>query len=314
MNKIYTISNLMKTLTIVLLVSLFTGKVYAQNEPMYSQYMFNMMAVNPAYAGSRGAIGFNYFGRAQWSGIAGAPTTNSISLNGSTLDGKLGLGVQLYNDKIGVYSNNVANFMIASRIKVSDDGVLSGGIQLGVRNSRIDLLNVKNVYDPNDVKFQQNVSNWDPIMGAGVLYNTDKYYIGLSVPNILSSANIYSNSPGKTNDYHFFLAGGYVFDLSEDVKLKPSTLLKMSSGAPMEFDLNANVWIKDMIGLGASLRTGDAYVGMAELQLSRQLRVGYAYDITTSALKTIAGSTNEVMFRYEFGGKESKNVKSTRYF
>ena len=313
MNKKFTISKLYKTLTIVLLVGFISSEVNAQNEPMYSQYMFNMMAANPAYAGSRGAIGLNYFGRAQWSGIGGAPTTNSISLDGATLDGRFGLGMQVYNDKIGVYSNNVFNFMFASRVKVSDNGVLSGGLQLGLKNSRIDLTNVKNVYDLNDYKFQQNVNVWNPIMGAGLFYNTDKFYAGLSIPNILSSANIYNNSAAKTNDYHMFFATGYVFDIDDDIKLKPSILVKMSSGAPVELDINANIWYKNLFGLGASLRTGDAYVGMAEVQVARQVRVGYAYDITTSQLRTIAGSTNEVMFRYEFG-KESKNVKSTRYF
>ena len=313
MNTNYTISNLMKTIIMSLLAVLLTSAVYSQNEPMYSQYMFNMMAANPAYAGSRGAIGLNYFGRAQWSGIAGAPTTNSVSLDGATLDGRFGFGVQLYNDKIGVYSDNVANFSFSTRVKVSDNGVLSGGLSLGIKNSRIDYTNVKNVYDLNDYKFQQNVSRWDPTLGAGVMYNTDKFYLGVSIPNILSSANVYTNG-AKTNDYHLFVASGYVFDITDDIKLKPSTLLKMSSGAPTELDLNANVWLHNTVGVGASYRTGDAYVGMAEVQLSRQLRLGYAYDITTSALKTIAGSTNEVMFRYEFAGKESKNVKSTRYF
>ena len=302
----------MKTLAIVLLVSFITNEVQAQNEPMYSQYMFNMMAANPAYAGSRGAIGLNYFGRAQWSGIAGAPTTNSISIDGSTLDGRFGMGLQMYHDHIGVYNNNVANFMFSTRVKVSDEGVLSGGLQVGIKNSRIDLTSVKDVYDLNDYKFQQNVNNWDPVLGAGIFYNTDKFYLGVSVPNILSSANIYSTA-GKTNDYHMFVATGYVFDIDEDIKLKPSTMIKMSSGAPVEADFNANVWYRNMFGIGASLRTGDAYVGMAEVQITRQVRIGYAYDYTISDLRTIAGSTNEVMFRYEFG-KDSKNVKSTRYF
>ncbi len=302
----------MKTITIVLLASFITNEVCAQSEPMYSQYMFNMMAVNPAYAGSRGAIGLNYFGRAQWSGIAGAPTTNAVSLDGSTLDGRFGLGVQLYNDKIGVYSTNAANFMFATRVKVSDNGVLSGGLQLGIKNSRIDYTSVKNVYDLNDYKFQQNVNNWDPTLGAGIFYNTDKFYAGVSIPNILNSSSVNQNVP-KVKDYHLFIASGYVFDVDDDIKIKPSTLIKMASGAPVEIDINANVWYRNMIGLGASLRTGDAYVGMAEVQVTRQVRVGYAYDYTTSALKSIAGSTNEVMFRYEFG-KESKNVKSTRYF
>ena len=310
MNKKYSTFKLIKTLTLLLLVGFLSKEVAAQNEPMYSQYMFNMMATNPAYAGSRGAIGLNYFGRAQWSGISGAPTTNAISLDGSTLNGRFGLGVQMINDKIGVFTNNTVKFMFATRVKVSDEGVLSGGIQLGMKNTQVNPLNLENVYDKNDNVFLQVRNNWDPLMGAGVFYNTQKFYAGLSVPNILKSTNRNTN---EVNERHLFIATGYVFDINDDIKLKPSTLIKMSSGAPVELDINANVWFKNTFGIGAALRTGDAYVGMAEVQITRQLRIGYAYDYTMSGLSTIAGNTNEVMFRYEFR-KDSKNVKSTRYF
>jgi type IX secretion system PorP/SprF family membrane protein len=310
MNKKYSTFKLIKSLAIVLLVGFLSKEVAAQNEPMYSQYMFNMMATNPAYTGSRGAIGLNYFSRAQWSGISGAPTTNAFSIDGSTLNGRFGLGVQMYNDKIDIFSNNIVKFMFATRVKVSDEGVLSGGIQLGLKNSQINPLNVENVYDKTDNIFYQVRNDWDPVMGAGVFYNTQRFYAGFSIPNILRSTNRNIN---QVSERHLFLATGYVFDISDDIKLKPSTLIKMSSGAPVELDVNANVWFKNTFGIGAALRTGDAYVGMAEVQVTRQLRIGYAYDYTLSDLRTIVGSTNEVMFRYEFR-KDSKNVKSTRYF
>ena len=311
MNNKYFKNSLLKKLVIIFLISFISKQGFSQNQPMYSQYMFNMMSANPAYAGSRGAISLNYFGRAQWSGIAGSPTTNAISIDGSTLNGKFGLGVQLYNDKIGVYSNNVSNFMFSTRVRVSDNGILSGGIQLGMMNSRIDFTSIQNVYDGNDKVFQENMNKWSSIFGAGLFYNNDKFYVGLSTPNLLNTVDVYSKNP--KNNSQIFLASGYVFDIDEDFKFKPSTLIKMSSGAPVEFDINANVWYKNIFGVGAALRTGDAYVGMAEVQVTKQLRIGYAYDYTISALKTIAGSSNEVMLRYEFG-KESKNVKSTRYF
>jgi type IX secretion system PorP/SprF family membrane protein len=311
MNKLYTKSKFLKILSIIVLVSFGKTEVFSQNQPMYSQYMFNMTAVNPAYAGSRGAINLNYFGRAQWSGIDGSPTTNAISIDGSSFNGRLGLGAQLYNDKIGVYSNNIANLMFSTRLKVSDNGVLSGGIQLGLMNSKASYINVQDLYDPNDNVFQQNLNKWSSILGAGLFFNNEKFYIGLSVPNLLNKVDINSQNP--RNDAHVFLASGYVFDINEDLKFKPSTLIKMSSYAPVELDINANFWYKNMIGLGVALRTGDAYVGMVEVQVMKQLRIGYAYDYTISALRTIAGSTNEIMFRYELG-RESKNVKSTRYF
>ena len=156
-----------------------------------------------------------------------------------------------------------------------------------------------------------------PTLGLGLFYNTDKFYLGASLPSILMSRitdlDLIKSGLQKTNKQHIFINSGYVFDINEDVKLKPSTLMKIVRGAPIEFDFNTNVWLKNMVGLGVSYRTGDAIVGMAELQLNRQLRIGYAYDYTTSQLRNYAGSTHEVMFRYEFG-KESKNIKSTRYF
>ncbi len=301
--------------TFMMLFLIFTSvnSLKAQSEPMYSQYMFNMSAINPAYVGSRGVVNLNYLGRSQWSGITGAPKTNTISLDGSNLKGNMGLGVQVYNDQIGVFKRNGLNLMASSRVKISENGILSGGIQLGVLNQRKNYTDVVNIYDKNDAKFQENKSVTDATLGAGVYYNTDNFYAGVSMPNVLNSTDMNSSGIQKVSIKHLYITAGYVFDLSEDVKIKPSSLMKVVSGAPIEFDFNTNLWLKDMIGLGVSYRTGDAIVGMAELQLNKNLRIGYAYDYTFSALKAFTTGSNEVMFRYEFG-KEAKNIKSTRYF
>ncbi len=269
-----------------------------------------MSAINPAYAGSRGAVNLNYFGRSQWSGIPGAPKTNTISIDGSNINGNFGLGALVINDQIGIVKRNSFSLLAASRIKVSNNGVLSGGIQLSALNQRFTVTDVVNIYDKNDSKFQENKSQTDYSLGAGVFYNTDKFYVGVSIPNSIKISTI---DPFSDIFKYVFVASGYVFDLSDEVKLKPSTLMKVSSGAPVQFDFNTNLWLKDMIGLGVSYRTGDAVVGMAELQLNKNLRIGYAYDYTFSALKAFTTGSNEVMFRYEFG-KDTKNIKSTRYF
>lgn len=313
MIKKYNIVHMSKIFSFILLTSFVCSSAFSQSEPMYSQYMYNMAAINPAYAGNRGATNLNYFGRSQWSGIPGAPKTHSLSLDGATINGKFGLGVQLYNDQIGVFKTNGANLMASTRVRVSETGVLSGGIQVGLMNQRKNFTDVANIYDKNDPMFMANQNSTDPTIGLGIFYNTDKFYAGVSVPNLLKSTNFNTAGNNKEKNYHLFLTTGYVFDISESVKLKPSTLVKIVRGAPIELDFNANVWLRDIIGLGVSYRTGDALIGMAEFQLSKQLRIGYAYDYTISDLRTIAGSTNEVMFRFEFG-KETKNIKSTRYF
>ena len=290
---------------------------FGQQDPHFTQYSDNMLFVNPAYAGSRGAVNLNYFGRSQWSGIPGAPKTNSISLDGSNIKGNMGLGVQVYNDQIGVFKRNGMNLMASSRVKISDNGVLSGGIQLGVLNQRNNLSDVANVYDRNDPKFQENKSVTDATLGAGVFYNTDKFYAGFSVPNVLKSRltafDVMNSGIQKVNSTHIFFTSGYVFDVNEDVKIKPSTMIKAVGGAPIEADFNTNVWLKNVIRLGFSYRTGDAMVAMAEAQINNNLRVGYAYDITISPLKYYNNGSHELMFRYEFGNNNTK-IKSTRYF
>jgi type IX secretion system PorP/SprF family membrane protein len=309
-----------KSIAIVpfIIISLFfTHTAIAQTEPMYSQYMYNMLGVNPAYAGNREATSLNFFQRRQWVGIAGAPQTTSVSVDGASNDHKFGWGVQLYDDKLGVEKADGANLMLSTHIQVSEKGILSGGLSLGLMNYRIDLMNVQGRFTPSDPAFYANFNKWLPDVGLGIYYHTDKFYAGLSVPNVLKSRlsafDVMNSGIQKANSTHLFFTTGYVLDVSDEVKIKPSTMIKAVSGAPIEADLNTNVWLKDVIGLGFSYRTGDAMVGMAEAQINENLRVGYAYDMTISPLKYYNNGSHEMMVRYEFGNNKSK-VKSTRYF
>ncbi len=292
-------------------------KSIAQTEPMYSQYMFNMMGVNPAYAGSREATGFNLFQRKQWIGLQGAPQTTSFSFDQSILNKKAGWGIQLYDDKIGVEKADGINIMGSTRIQVSENGILSGGLSFGLMNYRIDLMNVTGRFTPNDPAFYSDLNKWTPSLGLGIYYNTDNFYAGVSIPNILKSRltafDLIRSGLQKVNQKHIFLTTGIVLAINEDVKLKPSTMIKMVEGAPIEADLNTNVWLRDIIGLGVSYRTGDAVIGMAEIQVNENLRFGYAYDMTISPLKYYNTGTHEIMIRYEIGNFKTK-IKSTRYF
>jgi type IX secretion system PorP/SprF family membrane protein len=305
-------------INIFLLIAMFYNTaVTAQTEPMYSQYMYNMLAVNPAYAGSREATSFNFFQRKQWVGLSGAPQTTSVSVDGGFNDNKLSWGVQFYDDKLGVEKADGLNVMMSTHIQVSEKGILSSGLSIGVMNYRIDLLNVQDRYTPSDPSFYSNFNKWVPAVGWGIYYNTDKFYVGFSVPNVLKSRltafDVINSGIQKVNNTHLFFTTGYVFEVSEEVKIKPSSMIKMVSGAPIELDLNTNVWLRDIIGLGFSYRTGDALIGMAELQINNQFRFGYAYDITISPLKYYNKGSHEFLLRYEIGNSKSK-VKSTRYF
>ena len=276
-----------------------------------------MLGVNPAYAGNREALSLNFFQRNQWLGIKGAPKTTSLSMDQSIKDGKMGWGLQVYDDELVIEAATGFNGMLSTRIKVSEKGILSGGLSFGMMNYRNNLIDVNNRNDPNDQSFIRTDNQWNPSIGMGVYYNTDRFYAGVSTPNILKSRLAsYENmntSIQKSDDFHLFANAGYVFDLNEEVKLKPSTMVKMVSGAPIQADINMNIWLKDILGFGGSYRTGDAFVGMVELQATSNLRFGYAYDMPFNPLKYFTKGSHELMLRYEIGNFKTK-IKSTRYF
>jgi len=289
----------------------------AQQDAMYSQYMFNMMGVNPAYAGSRGVLSATALYRRQWVGIDGAPETSTISFDMATRDNKVGLGIQAFNDKIGIMRTTGFYGTYAYRIRFENKGTLAVGLQGGLSNFRADLTKV-DLIDEDDVAFSQNINVLLPCFGAGVYYNTDRFYAGFSVPNLVKSYlrkdAVYYRADVVAKKYmHFFFIAGYVFDLNEDLKLKPSALVKAVRGAPVQWDINTNLWIKDVISIGASYRTGDAISGLLEVQCTDQFRIGYAYDHTISNLVKFNQGTHEIMLRYEFGWEKGK-VLSPRYF
>lgn len=318
-NKIYKTINV-KVIVLIFIVLSYASfeKVLAQTEPMYSQYMYNMLGVNPAYAGSREVLGLNFFQRNQWSGLRGAPKTTSLNLDQSINEGKIGLGIQMFSDQLGVEEASGINGFLSSRIKVSENGILSAGLSVGFMNYQFNSLDVLNRIRTDDNVFVTVIpSQWNPSVGFGLYYNTDQFYMGISSPSLLKSRlakyENFASGIQKTDDFHLFTTMGYVIKINEEVNLKPSTMIKMVSGAPIEFDLNTNVWLKDILGLGVSYRTGDAILGMAEIQTSPNLRFGYAYDMPFSPLKAYTRGSHEIMIRYEWGSNKSK-IKSTRYF
>lgn len=288
----------------------------AQQEPMYSQYMFNMLNINPAYAGSRGVASGTALYRNQWVGIPGAPQTSSLSYDISVKEKKIGLGIQLYDDRLGIERTTGLNVSYAFRIQLTESGTLSLGLQAGILNYRANYSEVR-TFQPNDPAFNQNISGILPSAAAGVYYNSDRFYIGLSTPALLQTKLSYDNTANVASvtgrDLHLYLASGFVVDLNQDLVLKPSMLVKAVSGAPVEFDFNTNLWIQNVLSLGCSYRTGDSWVGMVELQLSKQLRLGYAYDKAFSDLGALNTGSHEIMLRMEFGSNNGK-VASPRYF
>ncbi|MES2371046.1 MAG: type IX secretion system membrane protein PorP/SprF [Bacteroidota bacterium] len=301
---------------IVLVLVFSSVKTNAQQSPMYAQYMFNMMNINPAYAGSRGTTTFTGLSRNQWVGIRNAPKTTTLSMDMPVNNERIGLGFQLYDDKLGVERTTGFNFSYAFRIRMSDAGTLSLGLQGGVLNYRANYttLNTRQAGDP---VFAQDLSGILPAAAAGVFYNSDNFYAGISTPALLKTKIRYDAQADVTyagQDLQLYTTAGFVARLNDNVVLKPSTLIKIASGAPVQFDLNLNAWFHDIISVGASYRTGDAYVGMAELQLTKQFRMGYAYEHPMTDLRSYSSGTHELMLRFELGGGNQSKAVSPRYF
>jgi len=279
----------------------------AQQEVMVSQYMFNGLFLNPAYAGSHDFTSVSALHRNQWVNFEGAPKSNLFAIDAPIANQSMGLGLQIINDRIGLMGNTdiLANY--AYHLKLGP-GKLSFGLRAGISNETFNASGVKNV-DLSDPLYQANVSAWIPKFGFGTYYYTDRFYAGFSIPTL------YALRADNLREYtrHYFLNAGYVFDLGTNVKFKPSTLLKFEPSAPLQADINANFLFMDKFWIGASYRTGDAFIGIIEFQITKEFRIGYAYDATTSPIRNYSGGSHEIMLGYDFLSKIVK-VRNPRLF
>ncbi|WDF53339.1 PorP/SprF family type IX secretion system membrane protein [Mucilaginibacter sp. KACC 22063] len=306
-----------KLVIITFILAIGAEKVMAQQEAMYTQYMFNTLAINPAYAGSRNVTSATALYRSQWVGIKGAPKTATFTMDAPIDDKKIGLGLQVYNDRLGITNTSGGIISYAYRIRMSK-GTLALGLQGGVSQYRADFANVDLGSDASpDLAFSNNVNKALLDFGVGVYYSTDKFYLGLSSPqllnNKLTNLTVEGNNGYTGQDMHLFLATGYVFPVGEDLHLKPSVLIKYVKGAPIEADINGTVWIKDVLGVGAMYRTKADISGLVEFQVSPQIRIGYSYDHSTTKLVSYNSGSHEIMLRYEFGFTKGKII-SPRFF
>ena len=302
----------MKYIYIIFLLAITANTGLAQQQSMYGQYMFNMLNVNPAYAGSRGIGNVNALVRRQWLDINGSPTTGTFSYDERLTNKNTSLGGQMYYDNIYTQKRAGIQGYYAYAAEMGSS-TLSLGMSFGVMNYNANYFNT-NPFDVGDPLVQQVVSAFLPTAGLGAYWSAERWYLGLSTPNLFKSYKAEMNDKsvsfaGKSG--HYYLTGGYVFPLSDMVVVKPSVMLKSVSGVPVQIDFNTNVWFSDVFGLGASYRTGDAMLGMVELQLNTQFRIGYAYE---QKIKVVNTSSHELMMRYEFGGLMRKKVLSPRYF
>jgi type IX secretion system PorP/SprF family membrane protein len=294
----------MKKLIFIAIISFTILRVNAQHDNLYSQYMFNGLLVNPAYAGTNDVLSATAVYRNQWVGFDGAPKTGTFSLHTPLKNKKLNVGLIFITDQYGITTQNVINGVFAYRIFFKKSS-LSFGLQAGVNFTRNNW-NTIQTNTPGDVVFTNQYSQQNlPQTGFGIYYKAQKFYAGFSSPELLSiglSNNVFRSA---------LLTAGYLINVSEAIKIKPSVLVKYIKDSPVEVDINANIYFK-AFGIGYSYRTNDAMVFLATCNINKQFSVGYSYDYTTSKLKTFVNGSHEVMLKYDFGYKIKP--QSPRYF
>jgi len=307
---------MMKKIATILSMLTLSFATYAQQELQVSQYMFNGLFLNPAYAGSHDYWGATALHRSQWVGFPGAPRSNMLAVDGPIKDKNMGLGFQFINDALGLWATNELAANYSYRIKLGENNQwLSFGIRAGLRNETFNASGLENV-DMNDPLYNMgNQSYWIPRFNFGVYYYSERAYLGVSSHNLVSIDERRKLDSDAGLKQHYFLNGGYVWDLnsSGSVKFKPSFLVKYQPSAPIQADINAHFLFNDKLWVGVSYRTNAAVVGMVEYQFTPRIRAGYAYDYTTTAMRQFQGGSHEIMLGYDFIAKISK-FKHPRYF
>jgi type IX secretion system PorP/SprF family membrane protein len=321
----------MKQVLILLTLMLYAGLANAQQDAQQSQYMFNGIYINPAYAGYKENLNLHSFYRAQWTGIQGAPVSMSLAVDASANDGNVGLALQISNDKLGAQSNLAAYANYAYRVRLNGDGTsrLAFGLGIGVMQLGINGA----LLDPNDPEPYQPTGTQNYIVPdgrAGIYFSNERLYVGVSADNLISQFGDFKNHVYLAQPKpHFYFTAGALFSLTEDIKIKPSVLLKDDRGGPTSLDANAFLMFGEKFWVGGSYRTGvklyaknylqtnlsnsNAVVGAIEVFPVENLRIGYAYDVSIGPLQGYNAGTHEISIGYYFKTRKSRML-TPRYF
>lgn len=295
-------------------VGLLGMQTYGQQDPQYTQYMYNHSNINPAYAGSR--EGLNIFGlyRTQWVGLEGAPKTATLSVNTPLGDSGLGLGVNFVNDHLGVMDDNTLSVDLSYAVDLNYHYKLAFGLKgsanlLDVNYSKL------HIYNPSDPVAENDIKNkFTPNIGAGIFLYSDKAYAGISAPNLLTRSR-YNDNDVKTlrEKMHFYLTGGYVFEINDNLKFKPAAMFKIEQGSPLQADLSANFMFVDKFTAGIAYRWDASVSGLVGFQVSENIFVGYSYDAETTKLARYNSGSHEIFMRFTlFNG--FNRITAPRFF
>ena len=285
---------------------------YAQQDAQFTQYMYNTININPAYAGSRGAMSIFGLHRTQWIGLDGAPVTNALSINSPINNSNLGIGLSFLNDRIGPTVENAISADISYTIRTSEVYKLSFGLKATGNFFNLDVSRL-NPRDQNDPQFQ-NLNTFSPNIGAGIYLHSNKTYIGISAPNFIETNRYNDNEIAIFKDrINYYLIAGHVFTINSTVKFKPALLTKVVLGAPLQLDLSGNFMFNDTFVLGAAYRWDAAFSAMAGFQVTNGLYIGYGYDLETTKLRHYNSGSHEVFLRFELFDNYNKII-TPRFF
>ena len=292
---------------------IFTAFVsFAQQDAQFTQYMYNTININPAYAGSRGALSIFALHRTQWVGLDGAPVTNAVSINTPLNESNLGLGVSIINDRIGPTTENTISTDLSYTIPTSETFKLSFGIKATANFFNLDV-NRLNPVD-NDPSIHDFNNKFTPNIGAGVYLHSDKAYVGFSIPNFIESNRYDDNEVAIFKEkINYYLIAGYVFDMNDYIKFKPAFLTKVVGGAPLQVDVSGNFMFNNKFVVGVAYRWSAAISAMAGFQVSDGMYIGYGYDHETTNLKHYNSGSHEIFLRYELF-KNNNKITTPRFF
>ncbi|MCC6600122.1 MAG: type IX secretion system membrane protein PorP/SprF [Crocinitomicaceae bacterium] len=306
----------MKKIVVLLFTIIAGGCAFGQQELMISQYMFNGMVLNPAYAGSHPYWSASLLHRSQWVKFDNAPTTQTFSIDGPIANRKFGMGLTVSNDQLGITKQLEVGVNFAAKVALGS-GNLAAGIRVAGANYTANLSDAV-IWDTQDPVYANNIKNeLVPKVGLGLYYYQRKWYAGVSVPTVYSSDDKIipsTSSASRFFENHYYFNAGYVFEVTPTLAIKPSTLIKYQPEAPVEADINCNFLFFKKFWLGAGYRTGDALVAMAEWNITPQLRLGYAYDYTLTDIANYSSGSHEVMLGFDFGKDVNIKTRSPRYF
>jgi type IX secretion system PorP/SprF family membrane protein len=304
----------MKKIFISKILLLMSICIYAQQEPQYTQYMYNPILVNPAYAGSKGYTSVYALYRTQWVGLEGAPQTINFSMNKPLNASKLGYGISVINDRIGPSDETQLAVDLSYSIFFNNDYRLAFGVKASANLLNIDYTKL-NQYNPGEVILQNNITNRvSPNIGTGIYFYNKKGYLGASVPMLLDTKKYDDISNSDINQrYHLYFIGGKIFDLGSNTKFKPAFISKIVAGSPVQLDLSANFLFNEKFTIGAAYRWSASLSAMAGFHINNKLFVGYGYDRETTKLSGFNSGSHEIFLQFELF-ENNKRVETPRFF